>query len=222
MGGGITYQPSRERYLIGSQSQEPRALGAQVHHHTNRHDMPITSAVRSLSTFFLPDSAITRHIFHSLRHKSPLSATAQIQPGNRVVGRPDRAAEHPCPSDGAVSITLGRRRRRGAGRGRRSRRRRFPPGKHPPGAGGFTWQIPAATDAHAGVTLAVPVGRDARGGRARAWRGGGRFTVRRVSRFWARIVRRKQKYYGSRSHRVLGEKDFGIAYDGLTRQHGAT
>ena len=105
MGGGITYQPSRERYLIGSQSQEPRALGAQVHHHTNRHDMPITSAVRSLSTFFLPDSAITRHIFHSLRHKSPLSATAQIQPGNRVVGRPDRAAEHPCPSDGAVSIT---------------------------------------------------------------------------------------------------------------------
>ena len=92
----------------------------------------------------------------------------------------------------------------------------------PPGAGGFTWQIPPATAAHAGVTLAVPVGRDAGGGRARAWRGGGRFTVRRVARFWARIVRRKQKYYGSRSHRVLGEKDFGIAYDGVTRQHGAT
>ena len=55
-------------------------------------------------------------------------------------------------------------------------------------------------------------------GRAR-WPGG---SVRRVARFWARIVRRK-KYSGSRSHRVLGEKDFGIAYDGVTRhQHGAT
>ena len=35
---------------------------------------------------------------------------------------------------------------------------------HP--GGDFTWQIPPATAAHAGVTLAVPVGRDARGGRA--------------------------------------------------------
>jgi len=36
----------------------------------------------------------------------------------------------------------------------------------PPGGGDFTWQIPPATAAHAGVTLAVSVGRDARGGRA--------------------------------------------------------
>jgi hypothetical protein len=230
------YQPSRERsrWQPGGQVGLPSLQGR-----TNCRDMPIHGQCDP-SPFHIFSSLCNRapHLSQPARHKSPFTPVP-LRRAQPLVGRIShhtwrrlrssrvtvwsgaRAGQLKTPArvtalSASRPFAVAEPRDAGVALAAAAGKASSPPGLHMADSAGHRLRTRSSrSPCPSDVTRSRFTSR-----RAQPSEVGGRFG-RRVGRFWARIVRRK-KNSGSHSHRVLGEEDFGIAYDGATRQHGST